>query len=286
MEDKPIISPLSEFEATFEVYAVAVYYPQFIKVFVPKVKYTKLKEGMEHRKLKVSMPNAKELIEEVFEEKRKKDKEDNLTRSLRRTKRAVKDYVLCNQFELFATFTFAKERQDVERCRARMSNWLKNEQKRKGKFEYLIVAERHKDGALHFHALIKGYNGRVEQAKHPKTGEPIVQKGRIVYALPSWTAGFTNVKRVDEQPDSHAKVANYVTKYITKDMPLFANRNRYWASFGLKLPLIVYNPPPWYMEEPAEWQKDFDFGTLYHFPYKSERDELGDVVSLMEGKKA
>lgn len=233
------IKPLIADDAYDLIHATASHYPTFVRLYQPKAPYEKLKPFLE-----LNNPAKKtSSVSSQFTE------ETDLERSLRRTRKTIKDYVFCNQFELFATFTFKDDRQNIDRCKTKMNNWLKNQQKRIGKFEYIIVPEFHKDQqSIHFHALIMGYQGRVMQSVNPKTNMPIKQGTRYVYELPSYTLGFTNVKIIDDKQDSLTKVGFYIQKYITKDMPVFANKNRYWASRGLLKPYVEDNPPEWYLQ--------------------------------------
>lgn len=248
---KSIIEPVTEAEASYTVSAVATYYPDFTKVYIPNIPYHKLKPGFEFR-------------EQVAKSDR--DPIDDSDRSIRRTKKTVKDYVLCNRFELFATFTFATNRQDIDHCKRRMNNWLKNQKKRRGGFDYLIVPELHSDKtSLHFHALIRGYNGKIEVAINPKTGKPVIKGKTTFYTLPGYTLGFTNVKIIDYSNSGHLKLARYVSKYITKDMPLFAQKNRYWGSHGLKLPEKEDNPADWYKAVVPYKTINLDHGKLLFF---------------------
>lgn len=230
------------------VHAKAAYYPTFVRVFVAKHPYLHVDEGYERP---VSVPKSADQGE----------KETNLERSLRRTRRKVKDYVLCNEFELFVTFTTKADRQNIVRSKQKLTNWLHNQRNRTGKFEYIIVPEFHKDGqSLHFHALFKGYAGEVKQSYHKATGKLLRGK----YRLPSYTLGYTDVKKIDTQ-DTRTKVAWYIQKYITKDMPLFNAQKRYWVSRGLKLPKTEDNPEKWYEVAPADRIYEVDFGTVLEF---------------------
>ena len=104
---------------------------------------------------------------------------DWLEKSINRTKTKIADYVLCNNFSHFATFTFSpkkvKNRHDFAEMSALLKNWLKTEQtnherKHNSKFKYLIVPERHKNGAWHFHALLENYQnacGDFYSSKNP-----------------------------------------------------------------------------------------------------------------------
>lgn len=233
------------------IFAKAKYYPTKVQIFIPIIPFSR----DEH----VSSDTS-------FSETSKNDDELNLERSLRRTRQRISDYVLCNQFELFVTFTFAKNRQDINEKRRQMANWLKNQRKRNGKFDYLIVPEFHKDRqSLHFHALFYGYCGAIRPAINPTTNTPIIQKRQPIYTLPEYTLGFNNAKRIMVSNESTTRIAQYIKKYITKDMPIFFGKQRYWASKDLRLPKIQYNPEPWFKAIRPDWGVDNEFGRLMEF---------------------
>ena len=168
--------------------------------------------------------------------KRDKNNIDDLSihRSIRRTKSTIADLVLCNDFQYFCTFTFdpkKHDRYDMNHCRFVMSMWLHRQRTHSPNLKYLIVPEFHKDGALHFHALMANFNGRLKDSGK-------MQNGRKVYNMTGYRAGFTTAVPID-----HNKVAvsNYIKKYITKDMPLIHGRKRYWISQNLTRPIKTVN---------------------------------------------
>lgn len=250
-EDLSIFKPLTQSEASTTVKVRMIVYPTFIRIIKMKFPFQKLKDGMELR-TKHSTTTLNNLT----------NKETCEDRSLRRTRKAIKDYVLCNGFDAFASLTFNKlkvDRFDVPKCKKIASNWIKNEQKRKGRFKYLLVCEFHKKceecvenqvetcthpdrpKALHFHILLKDYNGNLAQAINTKTGKEL--KGQ--FTISSFTSGYTNLKKIDKNTNP-TFIALYLQKYITKDMPRIFGKNRYWASSNLKKPIIIDNPEPWY----------------------------------------
>lgn len=246
-------------DTRYEVAAQAIYYPESVRVFIPKEPFTKKKEGFDAPP-RVAAANLESMIE-------KTSNEDNFERSLRRTKKTIKDYVLCNNFELFCTFTFARDRQNIEHSKQRMATWLKNQRAAYGRLPYLIVPEFHKDGeSLHFHALLGNYKGKLVQSYAP-SGKPIIQNKRPVFELPSYTHGFTNVKKIEPDASSRSKVAFYLQKYITKEMPVFANKNRYWASHGLSKPKVEDNPEHWYEVTKPDWEVINEYGRIVEFNY-------------------
>ena len=109
--------------------------------------------------------------------------------------------------------------------------WLHRQRSHSPNLKYLIVPEFHKDGALHFHALLANFNGRLKDSKKR-------QNGRIVYNMTGYRARFTTAVPINHNKGA---VSNYIKKYITKDMPLIHGRKRYWLSQNLTRPTTTVN---------------------------------------------
>lgn len=161
--------------------------------------------------------------------KRKNNNSAPAFESLIRSKVAIKDIVISNNFELFCTFTFAKNRDDMERCLNQFKQWLKNQKLKSPDLAYLAVPEYHKDKkAIHFHVLLKNYNGVLKNSqRRSKSGQPI-------YNIKSYRLGFTTAVKINNADNE--RIANYITKYITKDLICKYNKKRYWCSRGLIRP--------------------------------------------------
>ena len=159
----------------------------------------------------------------------------------------------------------------MPKCRAKMSNWLKNQRKRiNPDLKHLIVAEFHKDGvSLHFHALLKNFTGKLVAAINPKTNRPLKKHGNPVYNIPSYRSGFTDAQKIDDNPVSQAVMTRYLTKYITKDMPSFPNRKRFWASDGFKRPTKIDISPNMYAGLEPTWELPNEWGRTLIFPKSS-----------------
>lgn len=156
---------------------------------------------------------------------------DNELRSFNRTKQKVFEYARCVAWEWFVTFTFAPEkinRYDYNACSKAIRKWLNNQRRNAPDLQYLIVPERHKDGAYHFHGLLANTgtmkfedSGHTTRAKEP------------IYNMTKWSNGFTTATRIK---DIHS-VSKYVGKYITKDMCcLTKGLQRYFVSNNLPKP--------------------------------------------------
>lgn len=253
-----LLSELMNIESTdayFTVYAKATYFRDRIRVFKPNTPYNKLLPGLNPIKTaKGKLRNQGTVSPEDSE------------RSVRRSKKMVRDYCQYNKFEIFATFTFSTDRQNIPKNMAKMNTWLENQRKRTGKFEYLIVPEFHKDGrSLHFHALVKGYKGKLTQAISPKTGKPLNKRGQV-FSFAGYRHGYSRAQLITDTPESHAKVGNYVGKYITKDMtPALFGKHRYWRSSGVKSPETEDNPA-WLKEAKPSKVTICEYGGIFEFP--------------------
>ena len=162
-------------------------------------------------------------------------KEDSVAFSIRRTRRTIHDLVKCNDFDLFVTFTFNPkkvDRYDMLGVYLKMQGWLRRQHNDNPDFKYLIVPEQHKDGAIHFHALMADY-------KFPLKKTNVIQDSRRVYNIDTFRFGFTNATYLPA--DDKDKAANYIAKYITKDMVALHNKRRYWSSKNLLKPITRYN---------------------------------------------
>lgn len=159
-----------------------------------------------------------------------------LKTNLIHTKQAIYEYAANNEWQYFATFTIAPEqyqlkegvrkdrlidRYDYEKCRKVLSKWLQNTKERYSKdLRYLIIAEYHKDKAIHFHGLIGNLSDEVQLIPH---GE-----GR--YHTKLWKYGRHDLSEIKDK----GRVVTYMTKYITKDIINKPGKSRYIASRGLK----------------------------------------------------
>lgn len=197
--------------------------------------------------------------------------------SLRRTRTTIFDYALSNNFSYFVTFTFNPKKVDrysIESTSNIMKYWLNRQKKHSPNFAYVIVPEFHKDGAIHFHALIRDYNAELKSTN-------VFQNGKRVYNLTGFTAGFTNAQKLD---DDQTKAAAYLTKYITKDMINRFNKRRYWASKNLHKPVKRYESlselglDPYIFDDNLVFSSDKYDISVYQFKRDSAIDSIYDSL--------
>lgn len=186
-------------------------------------------------------------------ESRDRDREkDNLNRAKRRARGAVRDLALANDFQYFVTLTLDGEkvnRYDEREVTRKLNNWLDNNVRRRG-LAYVLVAERHKDGAIHFHGFFNDSLKAVDSGTviPPEGGKPRKPRsarqrtawldggGHLVYNLPQWSLGFTTA--IELYGDRH-KAVGYVCKYISKESGKVGGR-WYYSGGDLKRPTISW----------------------------------------------
>ena len=158
-------------------------------------------------------------------------KASDIDRSMRRARSRVRRLALANDFRWFVTLTLSPEkvdRYDAAQVVRKLSAWCNNQVKRRG-LKYILVPERHKDGALHFHGF---FNDALEAVESGHTDK----HGHMIYNLPGWTLGFTAA--IATYGDYAGAVA-YVCKYIGKQGDKPAGR-WYYSGGDLAEPDVSY----------------------------------------------
>lgn len=202
---------------------------------------------------------------------------ESAKRAQRRARSRVRDIALSNPFTHFVTLTLdpAKvDRYDMGPITRRLNHWLCNQVRRKGLI-YVLVPERHKDGAIHFHGFFNDALERVDSGTMipPEGGKPrkpsskaqmaewAEKGGRVVWNLPGWSLGFTTAL---ELRGSYPKAVSYVCKYIGKQGDKPGGR---WYYSGGKL------------EEPKVELCDLDFRDVWNMGggYMFDVPEAGAV---------
>lgn len=155
----------------------------------------------------------------------------SLERSMRRARAQVRDLALSNSFRWFVTLTLDQtkvDRYDMAAITRKLNAWLDNQVRRHG-LAYVLVPERHKDGAIHFHGFFNDAVKAVFSGHSDREGHP-------VFNLPAWSLGFTTA--IELYGDYHAAVA-YVCKYIGKQGEKPGGR-WYYSGGALQRPQVSF----------------------------------------------
>lgn len=155
--------------------------------------------------------------------------------SFARSKRTVIDYGMNNDFDFFVTLTFdgnKVDRYNANSVLRKLQNALKDYRRfYDSDFAYVLVPEKHADGAIHFHGLFKiGRTDLVERHFDVKR--------RCVYYRIEFFYRRLGRFRLDKIATNATYVSAYITKYMTKENERIFQR-RYLCSKGLNSGEIV-----------------------------------------------
>lgn len=202
--------------------------------------------------------------------------EDGQDRAIRRAKAQVRDLALCTPFRWFVTLTLDAsrvDRYDMAEITRHLNHWLDNQVRRRG-LAYVLVPERHKDGAVHFHGFfndaletvdsgtLTGIPGRKKPCKPRSMAQRaqwLEQGAHPVYNLPGWSWGYTTAI---ELYGAYSKAVGYVCKYIGKGQgpegrPEKLGGRWYYSGGDLGRPEVDYGDMP--LTEAASWEGAYRF---------------------------
>lgn len=158
--------------------------------------------------------------EDMSEEERMRRDHANRKRSMRRSKKRVRQAAMAGGLKYLWTLTFAENWQDEPTAWHEWKLFLKrlwNRAPGYSRMKYVVVAERQKRGAIHFHFATNRW-----------LPQPLIED--------CWGKGYVFV-RGPREGYSEQKCAQYVTKYIAKE---FEHRgaftNCYRRSLGIEIP--------------------------------------------------
>lgn len=149
-------------------------------------------------------------------------------KSYNRARQACFDYLMCNpDLDTFVTFTIdpdvidSKNYDEVVRW---LSVWLSNRVKRHG-LKYILVPERHKSGAIHFHGITNRVGLKLVPSGYWKVGKYTLEWERIakkrqseaqeIFNVKDLPLGFSTALQIVGE-DAQTKISKYIWKYMTK----------------------------------------------------------------------
>lgn len=166
---------------------------------------------------------------------------ENKERATRRSKQKIFDMAFLNDWDYFITLTFDKkkvgDRKDLDCLKKKTLQTFKDWTK-KYNIKYLLIPELHKDGALHWHGLLRDLNNRIilEKTKDFTDG------GREIYNIKSWAdyKGFNTAVKISKDIESRSKVSSYISKYISKGEDKIFDKYYYCSNGLVNSPKVEY----------------------------------------------
>ena len=177
---------------------------KFSKYYVYKTNFRLYKYNDDFCRL-VKLKSHKDKGFEEINKKNSKIEEGESDRvSLSRTKRNIREIALSNNFEYFSTITVNSKNADrfsLDECQDLLRKKFKKLKRINKNFGYIFITETHKNGAFHFHGLVKGIEDFY-----------VNTNGYLSHKIFD-EIGFNSFSIIQD----YTKCCNYITKYITKD---------------------------------------------------------------------
>lgn len=193
----------------------------------------------------------------------KKAEGDNMLRSMRRARAKLRRLALANEFQYFVTLTLDQtriDRYDPKIITKALNTWLDNMVRRNG-LRYILVPERHKDGALHFHGFFAADRLELVDSGHKDSC------GKAVYNLPQWGYGFSTALTLRGE---YPRAVGYVCKYIGKQQGERPMGRWYYSGGRLK--------------EPEKTYADLDYEELAGRPDSFEMETAAGKIAVIHTK--
>ena len=172
------------------------------------------------------------------EEASESDSEGKLSQAYSRARSVVQQLGLCNDWDYFITLTIDKtkwDRYNLEPFYKAFAQWVRDYRKAYCcSIEYMLVPEKHEDGAWHMHGFINGipedHLTPFVPGIHPQN---LIDKGYLNWGRYSEKFGFCSLGKILDP----VACAFYISKYVTKAFDRGVSRygaHLYYASIGLK----------------------------------------------------
>lgn len=167
-----------------------------------------------------------------------KSSDEKFSSALSRAKSVIFELAMCNDWQFFFTGTLSPDshdRGDLFSFRNQFAQFVRDLRKKSGyeQLAYVLIPERHKDGAWHMHGLLAGLPDQALSyfvpGIHPQS---LVDGGYRNWDDYSKKFGYCSLGRIRDRD----AVSAYLVKYISKDMQSSVTAvggHTYYCSRGL-----------------------------------------------------
>lgn len=225
-----------------------------------------------------------------------RDREDHqrneikLDNSFSRARSMVLQYALCNPWTYFFTGTLDRQkfdRYDLDTFNSRLTQFIRDKRKiYESKIQYLLVPEKHKDGAWHIHGLVHNLPDAAVCGFAPPAPKKLIDGGFLNWPDYMHKFGFCSLAPIRDP----IATAYYISKYVSKDLAQREGdlgKHLYFHSRPLKKAekasdVYLYNPG---LDDLCTHEYDFcKVGMVqdapWYFPYQWDGAEIPDEEPL------
>lgn len=213
--------------------------------------------GLERRRRaemeNIIVPDSPNPDDEDFTNPRNGEESSFWKKSYNRARQQCFDYIMCNfDLDTFLTFTVDPsdtDSFDYDEIVKKLSIWLDN-RVRRSNLKYILVPERHKSGAIHFHGIANREglklvsSGYFKLGKYTLSGENIPahakHRAREIFNVKDLLLGFSTAMIIEGE-DARTKVSKYIWKYMTKQLGQKIGGRYYLHGGELRTPRLVFS---------------------------------------------
>lgn len=196
------------------------------------------------------------------------------------TRSKIYDIANANEWTHFLTLTFNEKKVDrysfeecTKKCLKFMNNFTNRNKDTCPNFKYILIHEKHKDGAFHYHGLIY-----LDNTDTLVDGGKRTIDGQVIFNWNKWTNGWSTVTKIVDQE----RCVKYILKYINKDINTYdLGRRRFFYSSNCDKPTVTHEMTA--SDEYASYDPVYD--TIYSTGYDITKHELltnlfGDMLVI------
>ena len=192
------------------------------------------------------------------------DKENIKRTSLHNTRTKLMRLINSNKWNYFITLTYAEDF-EIKDTKKHLQNLFKQLRRSYGKVEYVYVHELTKRGRVHHHVLMQIDIGVIEDMRDYER----------FFHKRYWKYGWVKIKPIT----SDKPIAGYLCKYLTKDLCIDTDCNKYGRSRDLKEPVEVRM----FNTEYLEALKDLNMEVQYTNSYQINYENTNNTVTYISG---
>ncbi|XUU60004.1 rolling circle replication-associated protein [Erythrobacter sp. HA6-11] len=150
-------------------------------------------------------PETGEILEDRPKERTPAEEVEAWHKSIRRTRTSIRRAVMGMGATHMLTLTYRENMLDLKQGWSDLSRFLRAMRDSIGEFHYVVVAERQKRGAWHFHLAVRGRQDLKLIRKHWQHGNPDVKhwKGRLSQMAAYLSKYLIKSFDINNQPDGH-----------------------------------------------------------------------------------
>ena len=190
--------------------------------------------------------------------------------SLHQTRTKLMRLINSNRWDYFITLTYSQD-YEIKETKKHLQNLFKNLRRSYGSVEYVFVHELTKKGRVHHHCLLQIDLGVIDDMRAYER----------FFHQRYWKYGWVKIEPIK----STKPIAGYLCKYLSKDLCIDTECNKYGRSRGLNDAVEVRMFDTEYLELLKNLDVEILFTKSYQIAYENKGEEISNNVTYFSAIK-